>query len=342
MQSTLINRRIAMKNFCRCLLLLFVVTYLTPAQNYSLTFDGTSYVSIPHSNSLNLSNQLTIECWFTVHGASTNDWIGIVSKAESSAVSYSGYFLALGQTGPYPNAIAFLIYPSGDNMISSFSATLDHWYNLTVTYNGSTMMLFLDGNLIQQKAATGLIADNTFPLTIGGQNGNFWNRNLNGKIDEVRISSVARYGSNFVPKTHFDSDTDTRALYHFNEGAGNTVFDSSGHNNNGTIHDATWSLVTSVREEEALNIPDECMLGQNYPNPFNPTTTIRFGLPTRSQVTLTVYNTLGQQVAALVQGEKEGGYHEVKFDGTGLSSGVYFYRITAGDYVATKQLLLLR
>ena len=57
---------------------------------------------------------------------------------------------------------------------------------------------------------------------------------------------------------------------------------------------------------------------------------------------LTVYSTLGQRVATLMQGEKEAGYHEVKFDASGLSSGVYFYRLQAGDYVATKKLLLIR
>jgi Secretion system C-terminal sorting domain len=59
-------------------------------------------------------------------------------------------------------------------------------------------------------------------------------------------------------------------------------------------------------------------------------------------VTLTVYNTLGQQVALLQNGDQETGYHEVKFDGAGLSSGVYFYRIEAGSFVETKKLLLVR
>ena len=81
---------------------------------------------------------------------------------------------------------------------------------------------------------------------------------------------------------------------------------------------------------------------QNYPNPFNPSTTIRYGLPSRSHVTLTVFNTLGQQVAALVQGEQEAGYHEAVFDAAGLSSGVYLYGLTAGDFVQTRELVLVR
>jgi hypothetical protein len=81
---------------------------------------------------------------------------------------------------------------------------------------------------------------------------------------------------------------------------------------------------------------------QNYPNPFNPSTTIRYALPHKSAVQLTVFNTLGQQVAVLQNGEQEAGYHDVRFDGTNLSSGVYFYRIQSGDFVETRKLILLR
>jgi formylglycine-generating enzyme required for sulfatase activity len=100
------------------------------------------------------------------------------------------------------------------------------------------------------------------------------------------------------------------------------------------------SNLGSARDFDA--VPSDFYLGQNYPNPFNPSTTIRYGLPTRSHVTLTVFNTLGQEVAQLVNGDLEAGYHEVRFDASGLSSGVYFYRLQAGTYVETRKLLLLR
>ncbi len=88
--------------------------------------------------------------------------------------------------------------------------------------------------------------------------------------------------------------------------------------------------------------PQGSMIFQNYPNPFNPSTTIKFGLPKASHVTLTVYNTLGQIVREVVNGEMEAGYHEVQCDATGLASGVYLYRMTAGHYAGTRKLMVLR
>ena len=98
--------------------------------------------------------------------------------------------------------------------------------------------------------------------------------------------------------------------------------------------------VTSV--PPAVTRPEFHVLCQNYPNPFNPSTTIRYGLLSRSQVIVTVFNTLGQNVSILMNGEQEAGYHEVRFDGSNLPSGVYFYRMQAGSHTETKKLLLVR
>lgn len=89
-------------------------------------------------------------------------------------------------------------------------------------------------------------------------------------------------------------------------------------------------------------IPRAYTLSQNYPNPFNPSTVIRYGIPERCRVTLTVYNPLGQKVATIVNEEQEAQYYEVVLDAAHLTSGVYIYRFQAGEYVESKKLLYIR
>jgi hypothetical protein len=102
------------------------------------------------------------------------------------------------------------------------------------------------------------------------------------------------------------------------------------------------SEMTTALGDVTSVLPNDFLLHQNFPNPFNPSTTIRYGLPNRVHVTLSVFNALGQQVAVLQNGEQEAGYHQVQFDGTDLSSGVYFYRLKTGDLTQTKRLMLLK
>jgi hypothetical protein len=89
-------------------------------------------------------------------------------------------------------------------------------------------------------------------------------------------------------------------------------------------------------------LPTEYSLMQNYPNPFNPSTVIKFKLPKASDVRLCVYDMLGREVSVLVSDRRAAGVHEVKFDGTNLASGVYLYRLRAGDFIQAKKLLILR
>lgn len=94
--------------------------------------------------------------------------------------------------------------------------------------------------------------------------------------------------------------------------------------------------------DPTTGLPMSYALNQNYPNPFNPTTVVRYELPAACDVKLVVYDLLGREVATLVNDRKSPGSHEAKFDGARLASGVYLYRLTAGDFVQTHKMLLVQ
>ncbi|MDP4115816.1 MAG: T9SS type A sorting domain-containing protein, partial [Bacteroidota bacterium] len=100
-------------------------------------------------------------------------------------------------------------------------------------------------------------------------------------------------------------------------------------------------MVTSV-EDFSKDGPSEFGLAQNYPNPFNPNTTINYQLPKSGQVTIKVYDVLGNEVKTLVNAYKSAGDYSVNFDGSKLSSGMYMYRITAGGYTAARKMTLIK
>jgi N-acetylneuraminic acid mutarotase len=110
----------------------------------------------------------------------------------------------------------------------------------------------------------------------------------------------------------------------------------------GAIWEYDPALDPTTGVEKELTTPTEFILYQNYPNPFNPSTVISYQLAVGSRVTLKVYDILGNEVATLVNEEKAAGTYEVTWNAEGLSSGVYFYQLKAGEFTATKKLLLLR
>ena len=103
----------------------------------------------------------------------------------------------------------------------------------------------------------------------------------------------------------------------------------------------TTNMFTSVLSETG-KIPESVYLAQNYPNPFNPSTTIEFNIPQQSYVTLKVYDLLGREVVSLVNNELQAGSYKTEFNGTNLSSGIYFYRLKADGFIQTKKFILMK
>ena len=102
-----------------------------------------------------------------------------------------------------------------------------------------------------------------------------------------------------------------------------------------------FNIVLDVNESGSSPVA-EFALEQNYPNPFNPATTIKFSIPEASKVTLKIYDVLGREVRTLINDNREAGNHTINFDASGLASGMYIYRITAGNYTASKKMMLLK
>ncbi len=104
--------------------------------------------------------------------------------------------------------------------------------------------------------------------------------------------------------------------------------------------DGTFTYSEELNVE--VELPIEYSLEQNYPNPFNPSTTIKYSIPEEGIVKLAVYNMLGEEVATIVNASQKAGRYEVNFNATGLSSGVYVYRIEAANFTASKKLMLMK
>ncbi len=129
---------------------------------------------------------------------------------------------------------------------------------------------------------------------------------------------------------------------------GLTVFDDTTAwicGDNGTVistGNPGYIVEIDEREFNNYNIPTKFELSQNYPNPFNPSTKIRFLIPSLSQVTLNIFDILGNEIEILVNEEKPTGVYEVSWNAANLSSGIYFYRLQAGGFVETKKMILVK
>ena len=132
--------------------------------------------------------------------------------------------------------------------------------------------------------------------------------------------------------------------YQINGTLGQSLIGSVGSSNNMNLIGfwyTTEGFVTDIQEEQNP-LPTEYFLSQNYPNPFNPATKIQYGVKERIDIKIVIFNAIGEEILLLLKELKEPGSYEIEFNASTLPSGVYFYRLQAGDFVQTRKMILLK
>ena len=264
---------------------------------------------------------------YIVGGKGSTSGYGFESGYSNSSTLYSkGSFTEVYETDPTED----FMYGIG----------LDD-YSWLGEYNGigftSALLLFHTENVYQFMAGSAVVPspyehDTTFTYDQDPDNYYFYTVGPND-IDGGNNATWNKTDSGFVFKGNFSHDTtitdaNSEEKKHFEEHVIATV--------------TPYSELTSVNSPVGKTIPREYKLFQNYPNPFNPSTIISYSIPKSSLVSLKVFNTLGQEVESLVNEEQSPGDYKVILNGARLSSGIYFYRIIAGNFVQTKKLILLK
>ncbi len=244
-------------------------TWTTGKYGSALSFNGTSnYVTVNDSNTLDLTNAMTLEAW--IKPTTLNGWNSILLKEQADNLSYAMY---ANTDGNVPSGEIFSTY--NDYVRSPSPVSVNNWTHIASTYNGTTLKIYINGTEVASKNTNGLIKTSNNALRIGGNS--IWGEYFNGVIDEIRIynkvlsateiqsdmntaigSSPTVTPSITVTPTQIPTPTPTVssaptptptntpasppvAAFSFNENTGSTLNDSSGNGNNGTINGATWT-----------------------------------------------------------------------------------------------------
>ena len=300
----------------------------------------------------------------TIHPV-TKELYGTLSTTTATNIYRlsSGYGDALYlQTVPIPNMRAIAFTLTGDTLYGA-------------TKNGDLFRINLTtGDTLRIGTAAGITYSS---LAFNPVTGVLWasvRPNLSGK-DKIYTVSTATGAATLVGATGFGTvnagiafdmlgqlyavtgtGTQVNTLISINTTTGvGTLIGSTGLTGLNAVILRTDSLQTGVQPGLTAEVPSTYLLEQNFPNPFNPTTQIRFGLPQRSDVTLTIYTVTGQTVTTLVRGTQSAGYHEVQWDGRtsqgkAVASGMYLYRLEAtpadghagNAFTENKKMILLK
>jgi len=343
----------------------FSTSIYSQPRGYALSFNGDdNYVQVADHPSLDMTDGFTIAAW--IYLESYTEWATFVTKGgvvdDGGALTPNNY--AIHQSGPSGgsnfgylrftgSSAALPLYLESDTQIP-----LQEWHYVAISYDGTYLQFYYDGQPDGGGTLPGPLAPNDDPLHIGVDfpgGDEYWS----GLIDEVRIWNKALKATHIRAAMNGHAAPLASALvgyWRFDEGSGNRAKDKSREKNHGTlVNGPTWvtpgAPIGGAKKNSSLQnevfVANEFYLEQNYPNPFNPTTDIRFGLAEATNVNLCVYNSAGQLIKILVTGNLDAGYHSFQWDATNdngqeVAAGVYLYRLTAGSHVATKKMVLIK
>ena len=277
--------------------------------------------------STSTENELSDQYWFDAN----TGWIcgrNFLKKSTDGGLTYTDYFSGVSPTSNGANALLCITFV---NSLTGWigGSNLDH-QNLYKTTNGGLNWVF----------QTNPVSSYTYP-----------------QINDVKFidanSGFAAHGTPAAGAILYTSNGGTNWTI---DNGTNTWFDCLWINNNimtycgegtGKVY---YSNISTGIKKINTGVPDKFELSQNYPNPFNPVTNIKFAIPRGSPTgtlgddkpVLKVYDILGKEIATLVNENLQQGTYEVKFDGSKLTSGVYFYRLKAGKFSETKKLMLIK
>ena len=335
--------------------------YKMYAQNAgnALSLDGTDDYAAPLSPNVSGMNEGTIEFWFLPNSWSTSTSIWNGGNGHPGT---NGDWVKIGSHAPTAgnSNLIFGVYAGSWRWSNSGALPdLGVWRHVAASWNSTGLKIYVDGQHLATNSYSGGIPNFSAEL-IGASS---WGSFFNGHVDEVRIWNIARnlvqINSTLLdtlsPAYYSSSDSGLIAYYKMDvledlgingDGADDLRDLSVNGNHLDTYGDPVLVqsgafIITGV-ETSGNQIPVQFYLSQNYPNPFNPTTMIEYSILQSSNVSLKVYDMLGSEVATLVNEEKERGIYTVNFNALQLASGIYFYRLRAGDFVETKKMILMK
>jgi hypothetical protein len=335
-------------------IIIFMSTFFfINAQNSVLNLDGSAdYAFANDDTSFSITDAVTVAAWVKIN--SNGSTFSIARKGATLTPAYSLNRLGINRFG-------FWVYLGSwvNSGGSSTATTVGEWYHIAGVYNGSEIMIYVNGILDGSSSRSGPIPTTTDNFYIGGDvgNGTEW---FNGLIDEVSVwnkaltqSQIQTLMNDSLSAAYYQtSDSGLVAYWKFDEledlginsDGADDVRDLSIYGNHIDLEGDAFIEIGGPTGVESISneIPTEYSLEQNYPNPFNPSTKIEYSVPEQSFVQLKVYDILGNEVATLVSEDQAAGNYRADFSGINLTSGTYFYKIQVGSFIETKKMILIK